>query len=237
MSLKMTKILAESNRLVAGVLIACCFAGVPVLQNVSAEPCPGGWSEEFDKLPDWKVKKKPGTKAAEFSLQKSEDGTESWLLMTSDKATATFAIDLDKIDLTKTPILEWRWRVTVFPTGADGRVEEKDDQAIGIYLSEGGMFNQKSLTYRWETETPLGEEGTAKYAGGTVTVKWICVRNKEDGDGKTFFVESRNLAEDFQKAYGYLPKKINLGISCNSQYTGSKAEAQLDYIRLCPKTE
>lgn len=220
------------------LMVMVCFAGFSVAHSVrAADPCAGGWSEDFDKLPDWKVKKKPGTKAAEFTVDKSEDGTESWLSMTSDNATATFAIDLDKIDLNKTPILKWRWRVTVFPTGADGRIDEKDDQAIGIYISEGGMFNQKSFTYRWETETPVGEQGTAKYGGGTVTVKWVSVRNKNDGDGVTFYEESRNLAEDFQKAYGFIPKKINLGISCNSQYTNSKAAAQLDYIRFCSAEE
>lgn len=194
------------------------------------------WSEDFDSLPKgWEVKGKPGTKAAEFFIEKSEDGTESWLGMRADNATATFAVDLDNIDLTETPLLKWRWRVTVFPTEADGRELKKDDQAIGIYISEGSRLRQKSLAYRWETETPVGEEGTAKYGMGVVTVKWISLRNKEDADGKTFLEEERNLAEDFEKAFGYIPKKINIGISCNSQYTGSKAEAQLDWIKICAK--
>lgn len=217
-------------------LIACVMGGFLVSTAVS-ESCPGGWSEEFETLPSgWEVKGKPGTKNAEFFIEKSEDGKESWLGMRADNATATFAIDLDNIDLTKTPLLKWRWRVTVFPTGADGRNSDKDDQAIGIYISEGSRFKQKSLAYRWETETPAGEEGSAKYGMGVVTVKWIGLRDKNDADGVTFIEEERNLAEDFKKAFGFIPKKINLGISCNSQYTKSKAEAQLDWIMLCPES-
>jgi hypothetical protein len=222
-------------RLCVGFTLIACVTGGFFVSAVLSNPCPGGWSEEFETLPsDWKVKGKPGTKNAEFFIEKSEDGSESWLGMRADNATATFAVDLDNIDLTKTPILKWRWRVTVFPTGADGRDSDKDDQAIGIYISEGSRFKQKSLAYRWETETPAGEEGSAKYGMGVVTVKWIGLRDKNDADGMTFIEEERNLADDFKKAFGSIPKKINLGISCNSQYTKSKAEAQLDWIRLCP---
>ena len=63
-----------------------------------------------------------------------------------------------------------------------------------------------------------------------VKVKWFSLRNQQDGDGKTFFVEQRNVAEDFKQAFGSLPGKIGIGISCNSQYTASQAQANLDWI-------
>ncbi len=218
------------------IFVAYFVASISI-NSIRAESASIAWSEEFDVLPKgWEVKGKPGTKAAEFYIEKSEDGIESWLGMRSDNATATFAVDLDDIDLTKTPLLKWRWRVTVFPTEADGREPKKDDQAIGIYISEGSRLRQKSLAYRWETETPVGEEGSAKYGLGVVTVKWISLRNKNDADGETFFEEERNLAEDFEKAFGYIPKKFNISISCNSQYTNSKAEAQLDWIKICSQS-
>ena len=88
--------------------------------------------------------------------------------MEADDSSATFATQLKHIDLQRTPILRWRWRVLEYPPDADGRVPERDDQAIGIYVSYGGFLGQRSVAYRWETDTPVGAEGTATYAAGIV---------------------------------------------------------------------
>ncbi len=186
-------------------------------------------------MPDgWQVKTKPGVKAAVFSVSKDKESGTTFLNMRADNASGTFMITLKKIDLEKNPVLRWKWRVTTFPTDADGRESGKDDQAIGIYISYGGMFRQRSVAYRWETETPADAEGSAKYAGGMMQVKWICLRNKNDGDGKQFFIEERNVAEELKKAFGTIPEEFGVGVSCNSQYTGTAAEAQLDWIELRP---
>jgi len=150
--------------------------------------------------------------------------------MSADKASASLLSgDALSVDLKKTPILRWRWRATVLPTGADARNPDKDDQAIGIYISSGSRFRQQSIAYRWETQPPAGAEGSVQYAK-VVTIKWFALRDESHMDGQTFFTEERNVAEDFEKAFGSVPERIGIGISCNSQYTGSKAEAQLDWI-------
>lgn len=197
-----------------------------------------GWRQEFQTMPDgWKLKGKPGTSAAVFEPGRSADGSNTWLNMRADKASASLVVELPKVKLAETPVLRWCWRVTVFPEGADGRESARDDQAIGVYVSTGGMFSQKSLAYRWETETPIGEEGTASYAGGVVKVKWFCLRNKQSAKGDGFIVEERNVAADFKSRFGDVPEKIGLSISCNSQYTGSKAEAQLAWIEFVPEQQ
>ena len=50
--------------------------------------------------------------------------------------------------------MRWRWKVVTLPAGADGSKDKLDDQAIGLYVSTGGMFSQKSFALRWETDTP-----------------------------------------------------------------------------------
>jgi hypothetical protein len=187
----------------------------------------------FDAIPSgWDVQGKPFTRAAVFTIQDDpEQPGHCWLSMTADKASASLLSGSTlSVDLKKTPILRWRWRVTVLPSGADGRDPKKDDQAIGLYISSGSRFKQQSIAYRWETQPPSGADGFARYAAGTVSIKWFALRDESHADGKTFFIEERNVAEDFQKAFGAVPERIGLGISCNSQYTGSSAEAQLDWI-------
>ena len=194
------------------------------------------WREDFRLIPEgWEVRGKPGTDETRFSVPDSTLPDGGLLELEADDSSATLLTKLDSIDLRTAPILRWRWRVTRLPPGADGRNKDRDDQAIAIYVTDGGRFRQHSIAYRWETETPVGTAGWAKYMGGFVQVRWFCLRNRADAERGTFFTEERNVADDFRAAYGFIPKKPVIGIASNSQYTGSKAAAQLDWIELMPR--
>lgn len=204
-----------------GCVLLYLLAGTGSAQRITFQSLPDGWS----------VRGKPFTQAAIFKIQDDpETPGHRWLSGTSDNASATLTSGgpLD-IDLEKTPILRWRWRATVLPQGADGRDPKKDDQAIGLYISAGSRFKQQAIAYCWQTQPPAGAEGMVQSAR-ILTVKWIALRDESHADGKTFFIEERNLAEDFKKHFGYMPARIGIGISCNSQYTGTRSEAQLDWI-------
>jgi hypothetical protein len=184
--------------------------------------------------PDWTVLEKPFVKAAAFEVRDNPATPgHRWLSMISDKASGSLISGgALAVDLKKTPILRWRWRATILPPGADGRDPDRDDQAIGLYISSGNRVKQQSLAYRWETQTPAGTEGTVQYAK-IIAVKWFALRDQSHADGQTFFIEERNVAEDFEKTFGSVPDQIAVGISCNSQYTDSGSEAQLDWIEFC----
>lgn len=196
-----------------------------------------GWRIKFlfassgpGTLPEaWKLEKKPGTRSALFSVMTSREKGGSFLHMTADSGSASLITRADNVDLRKTPILRWRWRAITLPVNADGRVRAKDDQAIGLYVGSGNMFNNKSISYRWDTDTPKLSEGKCVYGAGTIKVKWFTLRDKEDAAGK-WVTEERNAAEDFRKAWGFYPDKIYLSVSCNSQYTKSQAAADLAWI-------
>jgi hypothetical protein len=195
------------------------------------------WREEFRSLPTvWEVRTVPRTKVTEFRADPGGADGAGVLVMEADDASATFATQLKSVDLNRTPILRWRWRVLEFPRDADGRVADRDDQAIGIYVSYGGILGQRSIAYRWETDTPIGSEGDATYGAGIVKVHWIAVRNEGDGAGE-FRIEERNVAADFQRVFGFVPDDPIIAVTSNSQYTGSRAVAELDWIELAPQVE
>jgi hypothetical protein len=196
------------------------------------------WREAFTPVPDtgrnalpknWVVQGKPGTLPAVFSMIDAGKNI-SFLHMEADRGSASLMTNAAGVDLSKTPILRWRWRVTTLPEGADGRIRAKDDQAIGIYVGTGSTFSNKSISYRWDTETPKGTEGNASYGLGTVKVKWYTLKNKEDVNGGVWFAEERNVAEDFKQAWGFYPDEVYVSVSCNSQYTNSRAAADLGWI-------
>ncbi|QSH40557.1 DUF3047 domain-containing protein [Lentisphaerota bacterium ZTH] len=195
------------------------------------------WRENFNKdskaqeLPDgWAVKATVlGTPETSFKV-KNTGKDKSVLMVHADKATGGLMCNPSlKVDLTKTPILRWRWRVENLPKGGDSRKQKKDDQAIAIYIGANDWLRKKSISYRYENETPKGSKGTASYGGGIIKVKWFCLRNKKSGTGK-WFTEERNIAEDFKKAFGFVPKEFALSVCANSQHTGSETKAEIDYI-------
>ena len=215
------------TRAVAAAALSIVLAGRSVM--LADEMRSAGWREDFHTQPSgWEVRRKPGTKLAEFRIEPPAADHDGALLMTAVNASGMFATHLGHIDLHRTPILRWRWRAITLPAGGDGRQRGRDDQAIGIYVSTGGTLGQKSIAYRWETETPVGTEGETSYAAGIVKSKWIAVRNAADAG--SFFIEERNVAHDFQRLFGFVPDDISIAVACNSEYTGTTAVAELDWI-------
>lgn len=170
------------------------------------------------------------TPKTDFYLKTDKKASaKSVLVIESRKSSAVFACDLSKvIDLNETPILRWRWRVKKLPPFGDGRHKKRDDQAIGIYIGTGTAFNQKAVSYRWETETPVGHWGKTLYTN-VMNVWFYCLRNKYDGLN-VWYEESRNVRQDFLDKYGFVPEKIALVICGNSQNSKSDALAEIDYI-------
>ncbi|MFA6568991.1 MAG: DUF3047 domain-containing protein [Victivallales bacterium] len=222
------------------IILCVTAAGFSALVLAAVSDRISAWKEDFpydgakgEKLfpKGWDLKTKIGIPAAEIYIAKEEKDNTSFLRMESDRSSATIVRKLEKIDLRKTPILRWRWKANVLPEGADGRDEKKDDQAIGIYMGNGNIFLKKSVSYRWDTDTPKGLEGNCVYGAGTIKIRWFTLRNKEDVSGE-WFTEERNVAEDFHNAWGYYPEDIYVSVSCNSQYTGGKASADLNWIEI-----
>jgi len=183
---------------------------------------PLGWEEKGSK---WGV---PTTK-----FYVSHHGAEEYLVVDADQATGAILFDVYRfVNLTKTPIMRWRWRVHNLPPGGDGRRPDKDDQALVVYVGFGTLI-RKSVAYRWETETPPGTTGNISYAGGLVRVFWYCLNNKKSPVGQ-WVTEERNIAEDLKKAYGEVPREFVVSVGGNSQYTKSHTVGEVDFIEFLP---
>lgn len=182
----------------------------------------------------WKYRGKFGTDDAVFQLVRDPESGKRVLKMTADKATGVILYDMKDIDLEKYPVMRWKWKVEVLPTGADARVEEKDDQGISIYIGYG-RFSQTSVSYAWQTVTPKGETGKSVY-NGLVTTYWRSMRDEKDGMN-VWYTEERNVRDDIKRLFGTskLPSGLGLTVSTNSQYTGTKAVCYLEYIEFAEK--
>ena len=231
----------------AAVLTAAVLAAAP---DSAGRPTPGSvWCEKFTAvqapasngavLPrEWQIEGgKLGVPMTVCTVKEDKELHAPVLVVHAARSTGGIICNLSgKVDLTKTPIMRWRWRVLNLPAGGDGRVAAKDDQPVALYLGTSAWLKKHSVAYRWENETPKGFEGDTSYGGGIVHVHFItlCDKNMPVGEWRT---ESRNVAADFKKAYGTVPRDFALSVMGNSQYTKSDTKAEIAFIEFLPEAK
>ena len=148
------------------------------------------------------------------------------LQLRSEDDSSTIGTDVKgKVNLKHTPILEWSWKVTRLPTGADARKGATDDEAGQLYVSWPRFpeaVRSRIIGYIWDTTAPVGSIFKSEKTG---TVHYVVV---ESGPAKLgqWITEQRNVVEDFKKIYGGEPDNPGaISVSIDSDDTKSSSEA------------
>ena len=125
------------------------------------------------------------------------------------------------------PIVEWRWKIENVLHKGDVTVKAGDDYPARLYItfaydeSKIGFWDQAqyelarllhgqypptgAINYIWESRSPVGTMVPNPY---TDRVKMIVLESGEDKVGQ-WVAESRNVYEDYQKAFGDDPPLIS----------------------------
>lgn len=106
-----------------------------------------------------------------------------------------------RIDLTKTPILNWSWKVTSIFPGIDERQKSGDDFPARIYVFvERGLLGTRTLAlnYVWASQHGVGNEWPSPY---TPQVRLIAVNSGQEGLG-SWARHRRNVRDDLRSAFG-----------------------------------
>ena len=121
----------------------------------------------------------------------------------------------------ETRFLSWRWKVSKLPAGGDFRHAATDDQAAQVLVA---FADRHVLTYIWDTTAP---KGTAQHASSIPLVHiFAVVCESGPGDANRWISEVRDVAADYQQAYGRpAPQIKGLRLQINSQHTGTTAES------------
>lgn len=166
---------------------------------------------------DWSVKVNRGR--PEFGVC-NDDGAGPCLHLKS--VGASYALER-KVDVTPSqlPYLTWRWKVTQLPAGGDFRRSATDDQAAQILV---GFNDNRVLTYIWDTTAPKGTAEPARSLPFLHIFAVVCESGSTDAN--RWLSESRNVAADYERAYGRpAPRVKGLRLQINSQHTGTVAES------------
>jgi hypothetical protein len=174
--------------------------------RTAAPQIPSGWQLKVNTgLPDITVSDQDTETALHFRSMKSSYALER-------------AVDIDPTQL---PYLNWRWKVTQLPKGGDFRRSSADDQAAQVLVA---FDDRHIITYIWDSTAP---QGTMENASSIpfVHISAVVMRSGT-ADINQWLQETRNVALDYQKAFGKTATHIKgLRLQINSQHTGSSAES------------
>jgi hypothetical protein len=162
-------------------------------------------------------------------------------------------IELVDIDPRQYPWLTWRWKVVQSIPGVDNARREADDAPARIDISFDGDSKKLTIADRlWAAQVKalMGIDlpyATLEYVWGdgapreaiientwTSRIRMILVESGPERVGE-WVTETRNVYEDYQRAFGEAPGKITaVGIITDTDATGTKAEAYYGDIALLP---
>ena len=154
------------------------------------------------------------------------------------KASAISIYKEIKLDIRKSPILEWTWKATKIPEKGSAKHYSRDDQAIGIYVvfpRFPSMLNSRLIAYIWDSNVPKGKILRSRKQ---LMVHYIVVRSGKN-DLKKWITERRNVLEDYKKIFSSSPPKIGgISIMIDSDDTNDSAESfikKITFKGLSPK--
>ncbi len=140
-----------------------------------------------------------------------------------------------RVDLRKTPIINWRWRAEKSLSGLDEHSKQGDDYVARIYIVvSGGMlfWNTKALNYVWSSNQALDSQWNNAY---TAQAKMLAVETgvKNLGQWRSY---QRNVAKDLQALFGEEIEYID-AIAIMTDTDNGKGEALTYYGDIYFSTE
>lgn len=176
----------------------------------AGESAPRGW-----KVKEWKGK-------ADISVVKTPFGNAVHL----KSANTSSAIYREMaFDIKEYPVLNWRWKVTKIPKGADVRKRSADDQAAQVYVVFPRFpesINSRLVGYIWDSSAPAGQLFHSTKSKNT---KYVVMKSGPSELGE-WFQEKRNVYEDYKALFKEEPPKAgSVSIMIDSDDTDSSAES------------
>lgn len=148
-----------------------------------------------------------------------------------------------EVDLQRTPVLCWRWRIEAPLKSADMTQRSGDDYVARLYVSLALPDAEKSLglraqlriaraiwgpsvpdaavNYVWDNRQPVGTERPNAYTDRTTMV----VLRSGAADAGAWVQERRNVGRDVARLWGASARPVQLAVTADTDNTGESAHA------------
>lgn len=180
-----------------------------------------------DKLPGhWKFKKwSPVLFGSYEAVAKVVNDKNEKVLYVKSKDSGFLVASKKKLDISKYPVVQWRWKAKVLPKGGHFKKRSTNDQALQLLF---GFKGGKVLGYIWDSTANPGDSGSG--LAWRKDVRVIVVRGKAD-TLNVWLSEKRNLYQDYIKLFKKPPQElIGVSVQSNSQHTDSSGEGYVGAI-------
>ena len=122
------------------------------------------------------------------------------VLKADSNATASSLYLEREIDLTETPILEWRWRIEKPLAIDDERIKAGDDFAARVYVvapGEGMFALPRAISYVWANRAEVGESWPNPFTSKVMMV----AMDTGDVEAGTWRTHRRDVRADFLRLF------------------------------------
>ena len=157
-------------------------------------------------------------------------------VLQADSASSASSLYLEReIDLTETPILEWRWRIERPMALADERSKDGDDFAARLYVvapGEGLFGMPRAINYVWANRAEVGESWPNPF---TSRVMMVAVESGER-DAGTWRTHRRDVRADFLRLFGRRVDALEgIAVMTDTDNSGQSARAWYGEIVFHPE--
>lgn len=130
-----------------------------------------------------------------------------------------------RVDLRRTPWLNWSWRVDQVLDGVDERSKGGDDYPARVYVVVSGgtaLWKTRSLIYVWSSHQAVGATWPNAF---TSKARVMALRSGTQDAGR-WVNEKRNIRADFQHLFGEDIEAIDaVALMTDSDNSGQQARA------------
>ncbi len=162
--------------------------------NDSTNIAIGKFSES--SLEGWQEKSFSGSTDYQFVTVKNKS-----VLRAESNGSASGLFYEKEIDLKKTPVINWSWKVDKVLKGLQETTKKGDDYPARVYVVfSGGIFfwKTRAINYVWSNNQKIGTTWPNAYTGNA---QMIAIRTGDARAGQ-WINEKRNIREDYKQLYG-----------------------------------
>ncbi|MFO1371399.1 MAG: DUF3047 domain-containing protein [Candidatus Competibacteraceae bacterium] len=130
-----------------------------------------------------------------------------------------------RVDLNRTPYLNWSWRVDRVLNGVDERSKAGDDYPARVYVAVSGgaaFWKTRSLVYVWSSNQPVGATWNNAF---TSNAQVMALRSGTKDAGR-WVSEKRDIRADFRQLFGEDIEHIDaVALMTDTDNSGQRATA------------
>ncbi len=181
-----------------------------------------------DGLQGWEAQRFGGRAPTQYRLV--DDGADTVLQADCDAA-ASGLIRRQRVDLTRTPVLSWRWRTQAVFAGLDERVKAGDDFPLRVYVVRDGgwaRWRTRALVYVWSSGATAARDWPNPYSANAHVV---ALRHGAARVGD-WVEEARDVRADFATYFGIDADRVDaVAVMSDCDDSGRAVRAWYDALR------